>query len=115
LKETAIVSPAGLGAKAVPPSRNAEVVGDIERTGCPRSSTRVPLSRRRHPGTLVRLVVAARPPKRGSIVPYRLGTEIADVQDQQVGRRCRDMRAVALYMLGVPVFLIVILWLFGVV
>jgi hypothetical protein len=55
------------------------------------------------------------PPNAEASCRDRLGTEIADVQDQQVGRRCRDMRAVALYMLGVPVFLIVILWLFGVV
>jgi hypothetical protein len=43
------------------------------------------------------------------------GTEIASMQSVHVGEEVFEMRAVILYMLGVPVFLIVVLWLFGVV
>jgi hypothetical protein len=37
------------------------------------------------------------------------------MQSVHVGEEVFEMRAVILYMLGVPVFLIVVLWLFGVV
>ena len=43
------------------------------------------------------------------------GTEIACVNRHTSREEVFGMRAVVLYMLGVPVFLIVILWLFGVV
>jgi hypothetical protein len=44
-----------------------------------------------------------------------VGTEIASTHDSTRREEVYAMRALILYMLGVPVFLIVILWLFGVV
>jgi len=59
-------------------------------------------------------------------VPWRrtraAGTELASVEATAIPRRGDStqkggvtMRAIGLYLLGVPVFVIVILWLFGVV
>jgi len=78
----------------------------------------VALSRRRHAGVAIASVVAssASIARQSEGRPaLATGTEIASMQSVHVGEEVFEMRAVILYMLGVPVFLIVVLWLFGVV